>query len=79
MKNFIIDRFEGSWAVIEILGDPSLAFNLPKKLLPQNAKEGDVLNINLAIDKEGTLKRKESIQNKLDSLKKQDKGDNVTL
>ncbi|AIS53528.1 hypothetical protein TKV_c24060 [Thermoanaerobacter kivui] len=55
----IIDRFEDNWAVIEY-GDKT--FNFPKQLLPQNAKEGDVLSFNIHVDEEETAKRKKAIE-----------------
>jgi hypothetical protein len=52
---FIIDRFEGDWAVIEFNNS---TFNFPKWLLPKTAKEGDVLNVSITVDKEATRKRR---------------------
>jgi hypothetical protein len=79
MIKYIIDRFENDWAIIETSEDPIITFKLPKNLLPREAKEGDVLNISFTINKEETLKRKNAIQIKLNSLKKQDKGNDITL
>ena len=62
---FIIDRFEGNMAVIEYNGR---AFNLPKNLLPKEAKEGDVLKILINVDREETEKRREKIENLMDEL-----------
>lgn len=56
---FIIDRFEGKWAVIEFGKE---TFNLPKKLLPPETKEGDVLDIKISINREETQKKKEKIK-----------------
>lgn len=58
MIKYIIDRFENDWAIIETSKDPIITFNLPKNLLPREAKEGYVLNIRFTINKEETLKRK---------------------
>lgn len=65
MKPFIIDRFEGQWAVIEYGDD---VFNLPKKALPEGSKEGDVLDINIKVDEDATRARKERIQRMADQL-----------
>lgn len=65
MKPFIIDRFEGQWAVIEYGDD---VFNLPKKALPEGSKEGDVLDINIKVDEDATRARKERIQRMADRL-----------
>jgi hypothetical protein len=59
----IIDRFEGEFAVIEYEGK---LYNLPKVLLPQDSKEGDVIEIN--INKDETQKRKKNIKNLMDKL-----------
>jgi hypothetical protein len=79
VHKFVIDRLENEWAVIETLEEPIVHFNFPKNILPQDTKEGDVINIDITIDKENTKQRKNKIQNKLDSLKKQDRGDDITL
>jgi hypothetical protein len=41
-------------------------YNLPKILLPQDAKEGDVIKIN--INEDETNKRKKNIKNLMDKL-----------
>jgi len=46
---FIIDRFEGEFAVIELNGE---IYNMPRKLLPPEAKEGSVIDI--SVNKEET-------------------------
>ncbi|MGX8794747.1 DUF3006 domain-containing protein [Fusibacter sp. JL298sf-3] len=60
----IVDRFEGSYAVIEC-GDGSF-INLPAVELPAGVKEGDVLSI--AVDSEATERRRASLQSRLNSL-----------
>lgn len=60
----IIDRFEGDYAVVE-LPDRS-TIDMSKKLIPQGAKEGDVLKIE--IDKDETAKRRERIQKLMEEL-----------
>lgn len=59
----IVDRFEGNYAVVEI--NPNKFVNMPKELIP-NAKEGDIININ--IDYDETNKRREHIKGLVDSL-----------
>ncbi len=56
-----------------------LIFNFPLRLLPQEAKEGTVLNINIDIDQEETKRRKDKIQNLLNKLKERDKGGDIQL
>ena len=60
---FIIDRFEGDMAVVE---KNENIYNIPKALLPENVKEGDV--IITQIDKNETDNKKMEAQNILDSL-----------
>ena len=48
---YIIDRFEGNWAVIEY---ERQTFNLPRKLLPPEALEGDVVAISISVDVKAT-------------------------
>lgn len=61
---FIIDRFEGEFAVVE-LEDKEMV-DLPKILLPIEAKEGDLIIV--SIDKEETKNRQERIQEKFNKL-----------
>lgn len=56
----IIDRFEGNFAVCE--KENKTMIDIPKEILPEEAKEGDVLNINISIDTEETENRKKIIE-----------------
>lgn len=59
----VIDRFEGIYAICE-KQDKSM-IDVKKIDIPNNAKEGDVLNIqkdNITIDKEETKRRKKEIE-----------------
>ncbi|MCG1011648.1 DUF3006 domain-containing protein [Tepidanaerobacter sp. GT38] len=62
--NLIIDRFEGEYAVVE-LPDKTLA-NIPKKALPEEAAEGDIITI--TVNKRETEKQKEKIRKMADDL-----------
>jgi len=75
----IIDRFEGKYAILESQEKNPLIFNFPLHLLPKEAKEGTVLNINIGIDQEETKRRKDKIQNLLNKLKEQDTGGDIQL
>lgn len=61
---FVIDRFEGDYAIVE-LDDKTIA-EIPRILIPKEAKEGDVLEIR--VDVEETKKRKNEINNLMDEL-----------
>jgi len=60
----IIDRFEGNFAVVELPDKTTV--NMPKKIIPEEAKEGDVLCIE--IDKAETSNRKERIEKLMNQL-----------
>jgi len=60
----IIDRFEGDYAVVE-LEDKTIC-TMPIKLLPEGAKEGSILKIE--VDVESTENRKEKIQKLMDEM-----------
>ncbi len=60
----IIDRFEGDFAVVEL--ENKTIVNLSRKLVPVEAKEGDVLIIK--IDTDETNKRTERIKSLMDDL-----------
>lgn len=59
----IIDRFEGKYAVVEI--EIGQYVNVPKVLFP-NAKEGDVIKIE--IDTQETIIKKDRINELMDNI-----------
>lgn len=61
---YIIDRFEGEYAVIELSDRKTV--NIPKIILPENAFEGSIINI--TVDETETLKIKEKMRSRLDGL-----------
>ena len=60
---WIIDRFEGDFAVVECDGR---CFNLPEYALPKDACEGDVVEV--MVNKSETGKAKNDAENLLKSL-----------
>lgn len=66
----IIDRFEENFAVIE--SDNGM-IEIERKLLPENASEGDVIILTdgvYAVDTEATESRRMRIRNKLKMLRR---------
>ena len=63
-----IDRFEGEYALIEM---NRRIFHIPKILLPKSAREGDVITIQITVDKEATRQRKQSADRLADKLFKE--------
>lgn len=64
----IIDRFEGSYAVVEIEG---LMQNIELSSIPSGAREGDVIIYDgnrWQVDKQATADRKQHIQRLADEL-----------
>ena len=64
----IIDRFENDTAVIE---NGEEMINIPRSLLPENAKEGDIITESgggYIIDETATDKRRQEILDLQDSL-----------
>lgn len=61
----VIDRFENGWAVIEYNGK---TFNFPRELIPYDAREGDVLKMDVSVDHEATRKRFKLIKGLADDL-----------
>ncbi|MBA1335075.1 MAG: hypothetical protein HPY66_0697 [Firmicutes bacterium] len=62
----VIDRIEGDWAVIEH-GGIERTFNIPKDLLPDGIKEGDVIELSITIRNDETGERKKAVKDFLDS------------
>lgn len=60
---FIIDRFEGDWAIIET--ETRDTFNLPRSVLPSGIKEGDVISLQVGIDVARTKTRAEESKPRL--------------
>jgi len=58
-----IDRFEGEYAVMECNNNH---FNIPKNILPEGIKEGDIINV--SVDRAETSDKKENLQNRLNKL-----------
>jgi len=63
---FIVDRFEGDWAIIET--ENRHTFNLPRSVLLPGIKEGDVISIHVGIDLVTTKERSEKSKRLLDHL-----------
>ena len=62
---YIIDRLEGDWAVIENEGK---TFNLPRKLLPEGAGEGDAIKITVEIDRQATRSRVQKVKQLIEEV-----------
>jgi hypothetical protein len=63
----IIDRFEGDMAVV-LIGEDKIHLDVPRKLLPKNAKEGSWLNVVFELDPEVAEKQKQQISSLLERL-----------
>jgi len=61
----IVDRFEGDYAVVEYCGK---VLNLPRVFLPQEAREGDVLDIIVMVDSDETARVKSEAKKLMDSV-----------
>ncbi len=54
-KSYVLESFEGEWAVLE--ADADMTFPIPRAWLPENVKVGDVLSAKVASGgDEGSLK-----------------------
>ncbi|MGI6086314.1 MAG: DUF3006 domain-containing protein [Acetivibrionales bacterium] len=61
----VVDRIESGWAVVEHIKS-GVCFNMPLFILPEQVREGDVVNLIIAIDYNQTRQRKEDIQRLID-------------
>jgi hypothetical protein len=77
MARFTIDRFEAQWAVLETPDGKTI--NYPRNLLPKDAKEGDVFDLNIDMNQKASEERKTNIKGIVDDLKKKDKGGDIQL
>ena len=60
----IIDRFEGDFAVVELPNGQMIDF--PIVLLPDNAKEGSILNI--TVDEDATNEKLQKVTERMNKL-----------
>ncbi len=75
-----LDRFEGKSKQIAVLvTDDGEILNVPKALLPPDAKPGDLLACTLEIDAEATRKLAEETQQLQEKLSKRDPGGDIKL
>jgi hypothetical protein len=68
--NVIIDRIEGTVAVLIPCEDESLRFTVPVPLLPSGCREGDILSIGIERDTKATEAAKERMSGLIEKLKK---------
>jgi hypothetical protein len=61
---FIIDRFEGEFAVVEL--DDKTMVDIPRVALPAEAMEGDIINITIKEDE--TQEKRKKMKDKLNEL-----------
>ena len=64
-----IDRFEGEVAVL-VVGEEEIPVNVYCSDQPEGAEQRDVLRLEATIDREETERRRESIQEKIERLKR---------
>ncbi len=69
-----LDRIEDCTAVLLLRDDESIKIDVPLFLLPQESKEGDILNISIERDVQETEAAKERVSALLEKLKNKNKG-----
>lgn len=77
IENAVIDRFEGELAVL-LVGQNARILPVPRRQLPEQAREGDWLKVDLngddltsvTIDEEATARARQRIAEKLSMLRK---------
>ncbi|HMK45486.1 MAG TPA: DUF3006 domain-containing protein [Methanocella sp.] len=64
-----IDRFEEGLAVLVFRGSVPAIINLPVQLLPEGCQEGDILDIRISRDFEGTEAARKRVSGLIEKLK----------
>lgn len=64
-----LDRFEGDFAVV-LVGSENL--NIPKKMMPEDSKEGDVVYITISSDNTETENQEELARSILNEVLKEE-------
>ncbi len=65
-----LDRLEDGCAVLLIRDNEAIEIDLPACLLPEGCEEGDVLDITIKRDIEGTEEARERVSRLIEKLKK---------
>ncbi|QNO15772.1 DUF3006 domain-containing protein [Alkalicella caledoniensis] len=68
----VIDRFEGEYAVL-LIEQEEVQIDFPKRMLPENVKEGDILRFNIELDPDETSAQEERVGNLLEKLNRKNK------
>jgi|LSQX01.3.fsa_nt_gb hypothetical protein len=68
----VVDRFEGGYAVV-LFGDEEIRVNVPRRLLPEDVREGSWLRVGFELDPGGTESQRKKIEGLLDRLKEKNK------
>ena len=63
----VIDRFEGNKAVL-LLGDDEAQMVWARHTLPSDVKEGDILRIDVQVDRQATLAARAEAENLLKQI-----------
>lgn len=66
----ILDRIEGTIAVLIVEEDESLRITVPVSLLPDGSREGDILTMGIERDGTATKGAKERVAGLIEKLKK---------
>jgi hypothetical protein len=75
-----VDRFEGDGKSIAVLlTDDGQTIQIPRALLPEGAKAGDVLELTLVLDAKAAAQLKAEARSIQQDLEKTDPGGDVTL
>lgn len=64
-----LDRIENDIAVLLLRDEEAVKINIPFSLLPEESREGDILDITIARDLEETAAAKERVSSLLEKLK----------
>ena len=75
MENFkvTLDRIEENIAVLLVRDEESVRINIPLCLLSPESREGDILDITIAKDKQETEDAKERVSNLIEKLRNKNK------
>lgn len=83
-RRLVVDRFEGDVAVVEL--DDGATADLPRWILPPDAREGSVLllragagAVHIALDAEATRDASRAAREQLDRLRERDPGGDLEL
>jgi hypothetical protein len=68
-----LDRIEDGMAVLLVRNDETVRIDIPMCLMPEDCREGDIVDIEITRDRESTEEARDRVASLIEKLKKKNK------